>query len=97
PYREVVQRIQSRSTGRIEAVAIESVHHNLDNLDAEPNASPDPAEQLPPSSRTDTVMVIATSVAENVGGKPQTVHWTLALGVTDVDGQLMISRLKSIR
>ncbi|MDQ2627447.1 MAG: hypothetical protein M3Y90_10680, partial [Actinomycetota bacterium] len=47
--------------------------------------------------RTDPVMVIATSIAENVGGRPQTVHWALHLDVTDVDGHLMISRLRSIR
>ena len=45
--------------------------------------------------RTDTVMVVATSVSENAGGKPQTVHWTLRLGVSDVDGKLLISRLES--
>nr|CRL76302.1 hypothetical protein CPGR_01611 [Mycolicibacter nonchromogenicus] len=52
-----------------------------------------------PSSpgRTDPVMVIATSIAENVGGRPQTVHWALHLDVTDVAGDLMISRLTSIR
>ena len=42
-------------------------------------------------------MVIATSIAENVGGKPQTVHWALRLDVTDVDGRLLISRLGPIR
>ncbi len=93
PYREVVQKIQSHSTGRIEAVAIESVHHDLGT---EPGAHPpDPAEQLP--GRTDTVMVIATSIAENIDGKPRTVHWNLQLNVTDVAGRLLISRLKSIR
>lgn len=94
PYREVVQRLKSRSTGRIEAVAIESVHHDPD---AAPGAR-QPAPGLPPvASRTDTVMVVATSVAENVGGKPQTVHRNLRLDVSDVDGKLLISQLGSIR
>jgi hypothetical protein len=94
PYREVVQRLKSRSTGRIEAVAIEALHHDAD---AQPNAGP-PSPQLPPvASRTDTVMVVATSVAESVGGKPQTVHWNLRLDVSDVDGKLLISRLESIK
>ncbi|HZU46492.1 MAG TPA: hypothetical protein VFA16_04430 [Mycobacterium sp.] len=94
PYREVVQRLKSRSEGRIEAVAIEALHHDPDG---QPNAGP-PAPQLPPvASRTDTVMVVATSVAESVGGKPQTVHWNLRLDVSDVDGKLLISRLGSIR
>jgi hypothetical protein len=68
------------------------------DLDAQPGR-PAPAEQLPASiaSRTDTVMVVATSVSENAGGKPQTVRWNLRLGVSDVDGKLMISRLASIR
>ncbi|NDJ90501.1 hypothetical protein [Mycolicibacter kumamotonensis] len=90
PYRDVVQKIQSRSSGRIEAVAIETERHNLDD----PAAT---TEQAPSPGRTDPVMVIATSIAENVGGRPQTVHWALHLDVTDVDGHLMISRLRSIR
>lgn len=91
PYRDVVQRIQSRSSGRIEAVAIELERNNPDDpaaTGAEPPSTP---------GRTDPVMVIATSVAENVGGRPQTVHWALHLDVSDVDGHLMISRLRSIR
>lgn len=91
PYRDVVQRIQSRSSGRIEAVAIELEHHDLDDAAAAGNDKPSSP------GRTDPVMVIATSIAENVGGRPQTVHWALHLDVTDVDGNLMISRLRSIR
>ncbi|MGB3895402.1 hypothetical protein [Mycolicibacter sinensis] len=90
PYRDVVQKIQSRSSGRIEAVAIETERHNLDD----PAAT---TEQASTPGRTDPVMVIATSIAENVGGRPQTVHWALHLDVSDVDGHLMISRLRSIR
>jgi hypothetical protein len=95
PYQQVVQRLQSRSRGEVEAVAFEAVHHDLD---AQPGR-PAPAEQLPASiaRRTDTVMVVATSVSENAGGKPQTVHWNLRLGISDVDGKLMVSRLESIR
>ena len=49
-------------------------------------------------SRTDTVLVVATSVSENAGSdKPQTVRWTLRLDVSDVDGTLMVSRLEPIR
>jgi hypothetical protein len=89
PYQQVVQRLQSRTSGQIEAVAIEAVHHQ----------GAGPAKQLPASvvSRTDTVMVIATSISKNVGGQPQTVHWNLRLSVSDVDGKLLISRLESIR
>jgi hypothetical protein len=97
PYQQVVQRLQSRSSGQIEAAAMEAVRHELDTQPANRRAAP--AEQLPASvaTRTDTVMVIATSVSDNVGGKPQTVHWNLRLGVSDVDGKLLISRLESIR
>lgn len=91
PYRDVVQRIQSRSSGRIEAVAIELEQHDLD----EPAATGSDKPSNP--GRTDPVMVIATSIAENVGGRPQTVHWALHLDVTDVAGNMMISRLRSIR
>jgi len=95
PYQQVVERLQSRSRGEIDAVAVEAVHHDLD---AQPGG-PKPPDQLPAAvaRRTDFVMVVATSVAENAGGKPQTVHWNLRLGVSDVDGKLMISRLESIR
>lgn len=95
PYQQVVERLQSRSRGEIDAVAVEAVHHDLD---AQPGG-PKPPDQLSASvaRRTDFVMVVATSVAENAGGKPQTVHWNLRLGVSDVDGKLMISRLESIR
>jgi hypothetical protein len=97
PYQQVVQRLQSTSHGQVEAVAVEAVRHDLD---AQPgSARPPQAEQLPASlaSRTDSVMVVATSISENAGGKPQIVHWNLRLGVSDVDGKLMISRLESIR
>jgi hypothetical protein len=96
PYQQVVQRLQSTTRGQVEAVAVEAVHHDLD---AQPGTRRPLSEQLPASiaSRTDTVMVVATSVSENAGGKPQMVHWNLRLGVSDVNGKLMISRLESIR
>ncbi|CDO86476.1 hypothetical protein AWC29_09390 [Mycobacterium triplex] len=99
PYRQVVEKLQSQSSGRIESVAIETVHHDLDS---QPEGARPPREivttKLPPfASRTDSVMLVATSVSENVGAKPQTVHWNLRLDVSDVDGKLMISHLESIR
>jgi hypothetical protein len=96
PYQQVVQRLQSTSHGQVEAVAVEAVHHDLDT---QPGTRRPSSEQLPATvaSRTETVMVVATSVSENAGGKQQTVHWNLRLGVSDVDGKLMISRLESIR
>jgi hypothetical protein len=99
PYRQVVEKLQSQSAGRIEAVAIETVHHDLDT---QPAAGRPPREvvttKLPPfASRTDSVMLVATSVSENAGAKAQTVHWNLRLDVTNVDRKLMISHLESIR
>lgn len=99
PYRQVVQKLQSQSAGRIEAVAIETVHHDLD---AQPGVARPPRSdvttKLPPfASRMDSVMLVATSVSENTGAKPQTVHWSLRLEVSDVDGKLMISGMESIR
>jgi len=96
PYRQVVQKLQSQSSGRIEAVAIETVHHDLDTQPGV--ARPVVTTKLPPfATRSDSVMVVATSVSENVGAKPQVVHWNLRLDVSDVDGKLMISGLESIR
>ncbi|MFP1153044.1 hypothetical protein ACK280_13100 [Mycobacterium sherrisii] len=96
PYRQVVEKLQSQSSGRIESVAIETVHRDLDT---QPGVSrPVVATKLPPfATRADSVMVVATSVSENVGGKPQTVHWNLRLDVSSVDGKLLISHLESIR
>jgi hypothetical protein len=96
PYRQVVEKLQSHSTGRVEAVAIETVHHDLDT---QPGVSrPVVTTKLPPfATRMDSVMLVATSVSENVGAKPQTVRWNLRLEVSDVDGKLMISGLESIR
>jgi hypothetical protein len=96
PYRQVVEKLRSQSSGRIEAVAVETVHHDLDT---QPGVSrPVVTTKLPPfATRTDSVMLVATSVSENVGAKPQTVHWNLRLDVSNVDGKLMISHMESIR
>ncbi len=92
PYRAVVQTLQSKTTGQINSVSIEAVHHNLD---AQPGNRPPAVPDF--SSRTDTVLIVATSVSQNVDAKPQTVHWNLRVGVSDVNGKLMISRLEPIR
>jgi hypothetical protein len=44
------------------------------------------------------VLVVATSRSQNAGGaQPQPVRWNLRLGVSDIDGKLLISRLETIR
>jgi len=91
-----VQKLQSRSVGQIESVAIETVHRDLDTQPG--RARPVVTTKLPAfASRGDSVMVVATSVSENAGSKPLTVHWSLRLEVSNVEGKLMISRLESIR
>lgn len=96
PYRQVVEKLQSHSSGQLEAVAIDTVHRDLDTRPGVPR--PVVTTKLPAfASRTDSVMVVATSVSENAGAKPQTVHWNLRLDVSNVDGKLMISKLESIR
>jgi len=95
-YRKVAQKLQSQSVGRIESVAIETVHRDLDSQPGNPR--PVVTTKLPAfATRTDSVMVVATSISENVGKKPVTVHWSLRLDISNVDGKLMVSRLESIR
>jgi hypothetical protein len=97
PYRKLVQTLQARTTGQVDSVAVESIHH----VQPGPNGAPPPQEQpelAATASRSDTVMVVATSISENAGGdKPQTVRWNLRLDVSDVEGKLLISRLEPIR
>jgi hypothetical protein len=97
PYRQLVQKLQARTTGQIDSVAVESIHHAPPGPDGSPRQLPQP-ELAAFASRTDTVMVVATSVSESTGtDKPQTVRWTLRLDVSEVDGKLLISRLEPIR
>lgn len=95
PFSQVVAKLQSQTVGQVESVSIESLHH------AEPGDSgvtpPPPPELAAVASRTDTVLVVATSVSQNAGAQPLTVHWTLRLGVSDVDGKLLVSKLETIR
>ena len=119
PYRDVVKKLRSTTKGQVESVSIEATHPNLDR---QPGQRPPAPEALPPelASRTDSVLVVATSVSENAGtkaetqgapdaptptttdarpagGGPTTVRWNLRLGVSDVDGELKISQLESLR
>ena len=96
PYRDVVKTLRSRTTGQVESVSIEEVHRNPDGQADQRPAAPSLAPEL--ATRTDTVLIVATSVSENAGNKPPTtVRWNLRLGVSEVDGKPMISRLESVR
>jgi len=96
PYREVVKTLRSTTTGDVESVSMEVIHQDLNTQPGQrPPAPPALPEEL--ASRTDTVLVVATSVSENAGGKPTTVRWNLRLGVAEVDGAPKITRLESLR
>jgi hypothetical protein len=95
PFKEVVAKLQARTVGQVESVSIESLHHDPAARDGKPPAGQPELSAV--SSRTDTVLVVATSVSQNAGGKPLTVRWNLRLGVSDVDGKLLISRLETLR
>lgn len=96
PYRDVVKALRSRTAGEVESVSVEVMHNQLD---VPPGQRPPAPAALPPelAGRTCTVLVVATSVSDNAGSKPTTVRWNLRLGIAEVDGTLMISRLESVR
>jgi hypothetical protein len=97
PYRNLVQQLQAKTTGQVDSVAVETIHHAQPGANGTPPAQQQP-ELLGSASRTDTVMVVATSISETTGAdKPKTVRWTLRLDVSDVDGKPMIARLEPIR
>ncbi len=94
PFKQIVAKLQAQTVGQVESVSLESLRHRSGDGDKPPADQPELAAV---ASRTDTVLVVATSVSQNAGGKPQTVRWNLRLGVSDVDGKLLISRLETIR
>jgi hypothetical protein len=96
PYRDVVKTLRSKTTGQVESVSVEVTHQDLK---PQPGQRPPAPSTLPAelAGRTDTVLVVATSVSENATGAPTTVRWNLRLGVAEVDGSPRISRLESLR
>jgi hypothetical protein len=95
PYTSLVKTLQAKTAGQINSVSIESLYRDLDRQPG----SPPPHDPMPSglASRTDTVLIVATSVSENPGGKPQTVRWNLRVGVSNVDDQLLVSKLDFLR
>jgi hypothetical protein len=99
PYKKVVETLQSRTKGQVDSVAIESIYHRPQTLpDGRPSPPPTPQPALDELvKRTDTVMVVATSISDNIGGKPQTLRWNMRMDVSNVDGKLLISRLEQVQ
>jgi hypothetical protein len=94
PFKQLVLKLKSETAGQVDSVSIESLHHQLPG----PSGAQAPQPELSTvASRTDTVLVVATSVSQNTGAQPQPVRWNLRLGVSDVDGKLLISQLETIR
>lgn len=94
PFIQLVQKLQNQTTGQIESVAIESIHHPAPGQEGKPDIPPELAAV---AAGTQEVLVVATSVSQNAGAKPTVVRWNLRLAVSDVDGKLLISKLETLR
>jgi hypothetical protein len=94
PLTAIIKNVQLKTTGRIDAVALESVHRDLDRKPGSP--SPDPSLGGL-ASRTDNVLIIATKVAETKGGPLPQSSLNLRIGVSDIGGQLLVSDLEILR
>jgi hypothetical protein len=94
PLTTIVKTAQTKTTGQINAVAIESMHHDPDRQPGNP--PPDPTIGGL-ASRTDTVLVIATLVTENAGGKRPPISMNLRIGVSEVGDELLVSKLEFLR
>lgn len=96
PFTSLVTTLDSKTVGQVESVSIETLHHQSGDAQGRPPEDSQP-ELATVASRTDTVLVVATSVNQNAGAEPTTVRWHLRLDVADVDGTLLISQLETIR
>jgi hypothetical protein len=96
PFTSLVAKLDSKTVGQVESVSIETLHHQPGDAQGRPQEDPQP-ELASVAARTDTVLVVATSVNQNAGAQPTTVRWNLRLDVSDVDGKLLVSHLETIR
>lgn len=94
PFTDLVAKLQSQTVGQVESVSIEALHRAPEGATDAPGPPPELATV---AARTDTVLVVATSISQNAGAEPATVRWNLRLAVSEVDGALMVSQLESIR
>jgi hypothetical protein len=97
PFTSLVTKLDSKTVGQVESVSIETLHHRAGDAQGRPQEDAAQPELASVASRTDTVLVVATSVNQNAGAEPTTVRWNLRLDVADVDGKLLISQLETIR
>ncbi len=95
PFTDLVAKLDSKTVGQVESVSIETLQRRPG--DPPGAAEPEQPELATVASRTDTVLVVATSVSQNAGAEPTTVRWNLRLDISDVDGKLLISQLEAIR
>jgi len=95
PFTGLVAKLDAKTVGQVESVSIEALQHSPGDTPDTP--APEQPELATVAERTDTVLVVATSVSQNAGAEPTTVRWNLRLDVSDVDGKLLVSQLESIR
>ncbi|MDT5095365.1 MAG: hypothetical protein QOH60_4728 [Mycobacterium sp.] len=94
PLMTFVKKVQLKTTGRIDAVAFESVHQDVNR---QPGTPPPDTTLGGLASRTDTALIIATLVAETKGGPVPQSSLTLRIGISDVGGKLLVSDLEMLR
>ena len=97
PFTSLVTKLDSKTVGQVESVSIETLHHRATDAQGRPQEDAAQPELASVAARTDTVLVVATSVNQNAGAEPTTVRWNLRLDVAEVDGKLLISQLETIR
>ncbi|MCG5431985.1 hypothetical protein LV457_06730 [Mycobacterium sp. MYCO198283] len=90
PFTDVVRRLGANTEGQLESVAVESLQRDPRN-----GGPPPPKPPVPGVTRTDTVLIVATSVSKNTGDKqPDPINWRMRLDVSDAGGKLQISGLE---
>jgi hypothetical protein len=94
PLTAIVKNVDLKTTGRIDAAALESVYRDLNRQPGTPGPDPTVGGL---ASRTDTVLIIATKLAETKGGPLPQSSLNLRIAVSDVGGKLMISGLDVVR
>ena len=97
PFTGLVTKLESKTVGQVESVSIETLRHRPGDAPGASESESGQPELATVAARTDTVLVVATSVSQNAGAEPTTVRWNLRLDVSDVDGKLLISQLETIR